>query len=102
MEIPITQSKAWEKLQEDLGETSYYREGKDFSYLAIVKPVPLGSYLYLPYGPVADAKDGFKSALEDIKNLAREENAVFVRIEPRNRDFTKFSVRTTKNTNFSG
>lgn len=95
MEIPITQSHAWEKLQQDLGETSFYREGNGFSYLAIVKPVPLGSYLYLPYGPVADTKDGFKAALEDLESLGEEQNAVFVRIEPRNRDFTKLFPKNT-------
>jgi len=89
MEIPITQSKAWQNLQNDLNETSFYREEKDFTYLAIVKPVPLGSYLYLPYGPVAETEDGFKHALKDLKNLAREQNAVFARIEPTNPDFTK-------------
>ena len=89
MEIPITQSREWEKLQKDLDETSFYREEKDFSYLAIVKPVPLGSYLYLPYGPVADTKEGFKNALKDLESLAREEKAVFIRIEPRNPDFAK-------------
>ena len=95
MEIPITQSKEWEKLQKDLGETSFYREGNDFSYLAILKPVPLGSYLYLPYGPVADTKDGFKRALDDLKSLAREEKAVFVRTEPRNPDFAKLLPKNT-------
>ena len=95
MEIPITQSHEWEKLQKDLSETCFYREGKDFSYLAIVKPVPLGSYLYLPYGPVADTKDGFKAALTDLKKLAGEQNVVFARIEPRNRDFTKLFPKNT-------
>lgn len=95
MEIPITQSKEWEKLQKDLGETSFYREGNDFSYLAILKPVPLGSYLYLPYGPVADTKDGFKAALKDLESLAREEDVVFTRIEPRNPDFAKLFPKNT-------
>ena len=95
MEIPITQSREWEKLQKDLGETSFYREGKGFSYLAIVKPVPLGSYLYLPYGPVADTKEGFKNALEDLGSLAREQNVVFTRVEPRNPEFAKLLPKTT-------
>ena len=95
MEIPITQSKKWQKLQKDLGETSFYREEDDFVYLAIVKPVPLGSYLYLPYGPVAKTKDGFKHALKDLETLAREENAVFVRVEPLNPDFAKLLPKST-------
>ena len=89
MEIPITQSREWQNLQNDLKETSFVREGDDFVYLAIVKPTPLGSYLYLPYGPVAETKDGFRRALKDLENLARKENSVFVRIEPLNPDFIK-------------
>ena len=95
MKIPITQSKAWQNLQNDLNETSFYREEKDFTYLAIVKPTPLGSYLYLPYGPVSDTKDGFNHAMKDLKALAREENAVFIRIEPLNPDFTKLFPKNT-------
>jgi len=96
MEIPITQSKEWEQLQKDLGETSFYREENDFCYLAIIKPAPLGCYLYLPYGPVAETKDGFKHALKDLENLAKEQNAIFVRVEPLNPDFAKLLPKNTK------
>lgn len=95
MEVPITQSKEWEKLQRDLNEVSYYREKEDFEYLAIQKNTPLGAYLYLPYGPVASTETGFKAALEDIKSLASKENAVFVRVEPRNPDFAKLLPKNT-------
>ena len=96
MEIPITQSKEWEKLQQDLKETSFLRESNDFSYLAIKKSVPLGSYLYLPYGPVADTKEGFKHALKDLENLAREQNAIFVRVEPLNPNFADLLPKKSK------
>lgn len=96
MEIPITQSKEWEKLQQDLKEVSFYREENDFSYLAIKKSVPLGSYLYLPYGPVADTKEGFKHALKDLENLAREEKVIFIRVEPLNPDFAKLLPKNAK------
>lgn len=94
METPITQSKAWQNLQNDLKETSFYREEKDFSYLAIVKPAPLGSYLYLPYGPVAKIKTGFEHALKDLEALAKKENAIFTRVEPLNPDFAKLLPKT--------
>ncbi|MBQ6409690.1 peptidoglycan bridge formation glycyltransferase FemA/FemB family protein [Candidatus Saccharibacteria bacterium] len=96
MEIPITQSKEWEQLQKDLGETSLYREADDFKYLAIKKSIPLGCYLYLPYGPVAETKDGFKHALKDLDNLAREEKAIFTRVEPLNPDFAKLLPKSAK------
>ena len=60
MKIPITQSREWQKLQDDLGEKSFLREESDYHYLAIKKTTPVGNYLYLPYGPVADDKDGLR------------------------------------------
>ena len=96
MEIPITQSREWEQLQHDLGESSFYKEEPGYRYLAIKKHIPGGCYLYLPYGPVADTEDGFKSALADVKSLANRENAVFIRIEPQNPDWTKHFPKGTQ------
>ena len=96
MEIPITQSKEWEALQNDLKEPSFYREEKGYQYLAIKKSIPGGCYLYLPYGPVAETAKDFKNALKDLENLAKAENAVFIRIEPRNPEFTKHFSKNTK------
>ena len=97
MEIPITQSKEWEALQNDLNEPSFYREGDCYQYLAIKKHLPSGCYLYVPYGPVADTSKNFKIALEDLTSLAKQENAVFIRIEPRNPDFiNEFPKNTQK------
>lgn len=96
MEIPITQSKEWEVLQNDLKEPSFFRGDKGYQYLAIKKTIPGGCYLYLPYGPVAETAKDFKAALKDLENLAREENAVFIRIEPRNPEFIKHFPKNTK------
>lgn len=96
MEIPITQSKEWEKLQQDLNEPSFYREEKGYQYLAIKKSIPGGCYLYLPYGPVAKTAQDFKAAINDLANLASEEDAVFIRIEPRNPEFVKHFPKNAK------
>lgn len=96
MEIPITESPEWEALQKDLGETSFFKSEPSFQYLAIKKHTPSGPYLYLPYGPVADTREGFKLALDDLTELAERENAVFIRIEPRNPDFIKIFPKNTK------
>jgi len=82
MKIPITQSKQWQILQDDLGEKSFYEQGTDYQYLAIVKNTPLGNYLYLPYGPVSDTEDGFNDAITSLKKLATSSNSFFIRIEP--------------------
>ena len=102
MNIPITQSKAWQKLQQDLGEISYFKKTNDYQYLAILTKRPGGNYLYLPYGPVADTEKGFCKALESLQNLAKEQKAVFVRVEPQNPDFIKYlpkSARKSKDLN---
>ena len=83
MKIPITQSEAWQKLQDDLGERAHLKRAKNYQYLAIEKHTPAGNYLYLPYGPVADTECGFQDAIGSILSLASTISAMFIRIEPR-------------------
>ena len=82
MEIPITQSSEWRKLQEELGEESILVEKEGYQFLAIIKPTPVGNYLYCPYGPVAKDKTSFKNALGSLNDLAKEKSAIFIRVEP--------------------
>ena len=82
MEIPITQSSEWHKLQKELGEESILVEKEGYQYLAIIKPTPVGNYLYCPYGPVAKDKTSFKNALGSLNDLAKEKTAIFIRVEP--------------------
>ncbi len=91
MEIPITQSREWKKLQDKLGEISFLEQGSGYQYLAILKETPVGNYLYLPYGPVYIDKKGFFNAIKSLKKLAKEKNAIFTRLEPRNPDFPRAS-----------
>lgn len=87
MKIPITQSKAWAKLQQDLSETSFLEQGSGYHYLAILKSTPVGNYLYLPYGPVFETKSGLENALKSLHNLAERHQAIFTRVEPQSREF---------------
>ena len=98
MTNPITQSKLWQKLQDDLGENCIFKEGKDYHFLAIEMKTPVGNYLYCPYGPVAKNESAFKEALTEIKNLAREKGAIFIRIEPQNIDYQKLLPKNAKKT----
>lgn len=84
MNIPITQSQAWQNLQNDLGEVSFLESTPDFHYLAIKKSAGIGNYLYLPYGPILkdQTKATLKKALESLQTLAKKERAIFIRIEP--------------------
>lgn len=96
MNIPITQSKEWQKLQNDLKETSFFEKTPDFQYLAILKTTPVGNYLYLPYGPFYSDKSSFKKALKLLTNLAKEHNAIFIRIEPQDPHFASYAPNTAK------
>ena len=87
MKIPITQSKAWHQLQQDLGETSFLEQGNGYHYLAILKSTPVGNYLYLPYGPVFEDNKGFQNALKSLNLLAERHQVVFIRVEPQSLEF---------------
>ena len=84
------QSKKWQKLQDDLGEKSHYKETADYTYLAIEKTTPFGKYLYLPYGPCYTSEKALKEAIKDLQALAKSVSAFFIRIEPRNAENAKF------------
>ena len=96
MKIPITQSKAWHQLQQDLGETSFLEQGSGYHYLAILKNTPVGNYLYLPYGPVFENKQGMENALKSLRNLANRHQAIFTRVEPQSREFVDRLPRNAK------
>lgn len=82
MQVPITQSEVWNKLQHDLGEETFFVQEASYQYLAIYKHTPLGNYLFLPYGPVAEDAKSFKQAIKSIDQLAGKHHAIFTRIEP--------------------
>ncbi len=96
MDIPITQSKEWQVLQNDLKETSYFEETENYQYLAILKNTPTGDYLYLPYGPVAKDAKSMKQAINNIEALAKFHHCIFVRIEPQLDNPTEYLPKTAK------
>ena len=96
MDIPITQSKEWQNLQNDLKETSFFEINDDFQYLAILKNTPTGPYLYLPYGPFARELKSMKQALSSVENLAKEHNCIFIRIEPQLENSNKYLPKNAK------
>lgn len=96
MNIPITQSKEWQNLQNDLKETSFFEKTPDFQYLAILKQTPVGNYLYLPYGPVAATRVAFTKALKSLQALAKSHSAIFIRIEPQTPEIAKYLPKTAK------
>ena len=90
MNIPLQQTREWQKLQEKLGETTFFEETSDYTYLAIKKSTKFGTYLYLPYGPYANTKNAASKALEALQALAKRENAIFIRVEPQVRETASY------------
>lgn len=99
MNIPLLQSKNWQKLQEDLGKTTFFKKTTHFSYLATLETTKIGNYLYLPYGPCSDSPKAFSEAIRDLKTLAQQQSAVFIRVEPQT---PKNARRLRENTIFHG
>ena len=96
MNIPITQSEAWHDLQADLKEKSHLISENGYHYLAITKHTPTGNYLYCPYGPCYDNKQGFDKALSSLTELAKAEKAFFIRIEPQDPNFKNYKPKSAK------
>ncbi len=76
------QSHKWEEYEKLEGETTFWREGEGFHSLVLLKTTPLGNYLYVPYGPALESLNYFGAALDDLKKLAKEQKAFFIRVEP--------------------
>ncbi|MBQ9018589.1 peptidoglycan bridge formation glycyltransferase FemA/FemB family protein [Candidatus Saccharibacteria bacterium] len=89
MKTQITQTKQWQKLQDDLGAKSFFEKTDDYQYLAIEKKTPVGNYLFLPYGPSAKDEAGFQKAILSLENLAKEQGSIFIRLEPIEPTYTK-------------
>lgn len=82
MQKHFLQSPAWEKYEQLEGHTTFRLTEKDFSALAILKTTPVGNYLFCPYGPSIKNTDSLPHALDALKELAHEQRAFFIRIEP--------------------
>ena len=84
------QSHGWETFEQSLGHTTYRKKTSNFEYLAIKKSTKLGSYLFVPYGPCLKtsktdptlAEKSLSEALESLTSLAKDQKAIFIRLEP--------------------
>lgn len=87
--VPFTQASFYGDWQKSLGRTVkrflVYSDKKIVAYFQLIKyPLLLGkSYFYIPYGPVAKdfSEDFFTELKQELKRIAKAENAVFVRLD---------------------
>ena len=45
MEIPLQQTKKWQKLQQELGEKTFFEKSNDYTFLGIEKQTKFGNYI---------------------------------------------------------
>lgn len=82
------QSPAWENFERTERRKIFRLKGDNFSAMAVLEHTLLGDYLFVPYGPTVKAKDKleykerFKLALLALEDLAKKQQAFFVRVEP--------------------
>ena len=80
--IPILQTPIWAQFQRALGKHVHEGSGPGWRFVAIEEKTPLGTYLYVPYGPCAENADGFGAALAALHGLASQRKCHYIRVEP--------------------
>lgn len=83
-EANFLQSPSYEKMNELLGDKVIRLETKSGFTLATVRDAKRGRYLEIPCGPLVDFKNqkAVKEIFEKIREAAKEEKCVFVRVRP--------------------
>ena len=76
------QTSAWGDFINAEGEKTFHIKEKDFEALCTLKKTKVGNYLFLPYGPTLKDEKSLKPALAKIEELAKENDCIFIRIEP--------------------
>lgn len=76
------QSKSWADFQRALGEQVVTAEGDGWHYWGRTTQDKLGTYLYLPYGPVARDEKALDAAIADAKARGKELGAYRLLVEP--------------------
>ncbi len=82
------QSEDWEKYEQAEGHETRRVSGEGFRAMVAVHETAMGRYLFCPYGPELwkveghDLKWSLEQALNSLSQLAKEEKAFFVRVEP--------------------
>ncbi|MBQ8991854.1 peptidoglycan bridge formation glycyltransferase FemA/FemB family protein [Candidatus Saccharibacteria bacterium] len=103
--LPLQQTEAWQKLQQDLNQTTFFLSNNsdtiapretNYQMLVLKKSTPAGPYFYLPYGPYLRQKSAAKPAYEALQALIKRERVIFTRIEPQNAEIASYWLKTAK------
>ncbi|WP_051687787.1 lipid II:glycine glycyltransferase FemX [Curtobacterium sp. S6] len=80
----VLQEDAWSQFQRSLGKRTWQLDGDGWRALCIEEKRRVGSYLYVPYGPLCASEQALQAALRAVHGLGRRIGAWWVRVEPRN------------------
>jgi lipid II:glycine glycyltransferase (peptidoglycan interpeptide bridge formation enzyme) len=104
------QSSEWKKFQESVGRKTFSVSGDNFQANIIEHTLPMvGKYFYIPRGPVIPAKAGIQSedynfktgsrvkpGMTKLLELAKENNAGWIRVEPNSEKELELIKNNTK------
>lgn len=105
------QSVEWQKFQEAVGRKTYRIENDGFSASIVGHILPIvGKYFYVPRGPVfschsernvaesknLDSDSSTTVGMTKLLDLAKKENAGWIRIEPENEEILEFIKQNIK------
>ncbi len=74
-------SKHWQDFQKSLDKQTFFSDNADYQFLAILENDKIKK-LYCPYSPFIKTASGLEKADQELTNLAKANQAAFIRIEP--------------------
>jgi lipid II:glycine glycyltransferase (peptidoglycan interpeptide bridge formation enzyme) len=102
------QSEDWRKFQESVGRKTFHSEGENFWANIILHTLPVvGNYFYIPHGPIFNFQfsifnqdqsfnDKISKQIQGLVDLAKENNAGWIRIDPGNAEILENIRKNTK------
>ncbi len=79
----LWQHPCWQKFQEAVGRECWIASHGDAYALVVKRKLPFGKcWLEIPRGPLYKTKEGLDGILKELKELAKKEKAIFIRMSP--------------------
>lgn len=93
------QSQEWKKFQQSVGRKTHAIKKSGFYCTIIEHVLPIvGKYFYCPRGPIVEVESEklkVKNFINELINLAKKENAGWIRIEPKSEDILDLIKKNT-------
>ncbi len=104
MQIDFLQSDEWREFQKAAGRETFLIAGEKFRASGVKHNLPaVGSYFYIPRGPVVSIINDQNATIRQIQNyfpgiieLAKENNAGWIRIDPDRKEFMDVCAKLLK------